>query len=496
MDPSRFREYLDGKRRAYVIVAGKHQFFPKRELETIEYSIEDTYQGLYQELRSYLGKARKSHPLEPIPGELSYARYGLWHFVVKDKQRREPYASLHRAGMNLRGLVRVLLFKRFESSVYAFQETIQRLITVHERFKEALSQGIVPAGEDAQTILYEPNQAEEQDLMDALRQASERYDAVDFDMEQLGRHIEHDIQLLKKIMKLVEPVTPEKDAKLQKLKEQLEKKPLKEGKRLIFKEIHDTIGEDSIILDRTEIFNEEAMYAIYEKRGGQLSLFDDEESDLLDINEAEELLRQLRKERPDEYGRISNLRDGIRTGKPSTTRGFYFLCQAGHYQQLFLMDEKGLVVTRDIPRILGAIKCGPDLAALPLPTGYNAVVMRVKRQFEEEVKHRQAEREYTPSLTRGQRYVLRELRVLFSATEDDNSKDQINLLEAAFRGVLTRALAKELNRIRRNGISGQALLKSLGELYYQHNMRDWLDRRGFQSEERPVPMIVCSESLG
>jgi hypothetical protein len=30
-------------------------------------------------------------------------------------------------------------------------------------------------------------------------------------------------------------------------------------------EIHDTIGEDSAILVRTEKLNEEAMYAIYEK---------------------------------------------------------------------------------------------------------------------------------------------------------------------------------------------------------------------------------------
>jgi PLD-like domain len=45
VDPACLRDYTDGKRRAYVQVAGKHQFFPKRELETIEYSIEETYQG-------------------------------------------------------------------------------------------------------------------------------------------------------------------------------------------------------------------------------------------------------------------------------------------------------------------------------------------------------------------------------------------------------------------------------------------------------------------
>ncbi len=628
VDPSKFREYLDGQRRAYVMVGGRHQFFPKRELETIEYSIEDTYQGLYQELRSYLGKSRKGYLIEPIPGVLSYARYGLWHFVVKDKQRREPYASLHRAGVNLRGLTRILLFKRFESSVYAFRETIRRLLAVHQRFLEALSDGIVPAGDDAQTILYEPNYAEEQDLMDALRQASGRYDAADFDMDRLRQHIEHDIELFKKMLKLVEPITPEKDAKLQKLKTELLKDPLREGKKLIFtqyadtarylfdnlnpqgkkadievifsgdkskvkvvgrfapkanpeyrlapgeselmtviatdvlaeglnlqdcdkivnydlhwnpvrliqrfgridrigsdhdviygfnflpeigiernlglkqklhnriQELHDSIGEDSAILDHTEKLNEEAMYAIYEKKGGQLGLFDDEESDLLDINEAEERLRLLKKESPQEYERISNLRDGIRTMKPSADKGTYVFCQAGRYQQLFLLDETGDIVTRDIPHVLGSIKCGPELEGRPTPKGYNSAVMRVKRLFAEEVKHRQAEREYMPALTQGQRYVLRELRVLFNKTEDENLKAQVNILEAAFRETLTRALNKELNRIRHNGITGQALLKNLGGLYYQHNMRDWANRKDILIEEQPTPVIICSEGLG
>jgi superfamily II DNA/RNA helicase len=627
VDPSRFREYLDGKRRAYVFVGGRHQFFPKRDLETIEYSIEETYQGLYQQLRKYLGKSRKGIPGKPPVDELTYARYGLWHYVGKEKQRREPYSSLHRAGANLRGLIRVLLFKRFESSVFAFKETIDKLLKVHERFREALSQGFVPAGEDAQAILYEPNQAEEQDLMDALRKISGRYDIADFDLKCLQEHIDHDIQLLKKIQTLVKPITPDKDNKLQTLKKWMKEKPLKDGKRLIFtqyadtarylfdnlnpggklndvevifsgdkskarvvgrfapkanpeyrfqsgeselftviatdvlaeglnlqdcdkvinydlhwnpvrliqrfgridrigsehdvvygfnflpeigiernlglrqklknriQEIHDTIGEDSAILDRSEQVNEEAMYAIYEKKGGQLSLFEEEEEEFLDLNEAEEILRQLRKENPAEYERIANLRDGIRTVKPSTAKGLYVFCQAGRYQQLFLLDEKGIVVSRDIPRILGVIKCGPDLAGNMLPSGYNSAVMRVKRQFTEEVKHRQTEREHTLSLTHGQRYTLREMRIFFEAISDEDVKAQINILEKAFRGTITTAINRELNLLRRNGVTGQDLLKNLTRIYHQHSMRELLDRRGLQLEDHPIPRIVCSEGL-
>ena len=628
VDPSRFREYMDGDKRAYVLVAGKHQFFPRRELDTIEYSIEDTYRGLYQELRGYLGKPRKTTS-DPLPPELTYARYGLWRYVKIGKQKHEPYASLHRAGANLRGLIRVLLFKRFESSVFAFQETVRRLLKIHNTFLKALDGGFVPAGEDAQTLLYESDRDEEVDLVEQLRSVSTTYNADDFDLKTLRAHIEHDIKILDKVLSLVEPIKPEQDAKLQTLIKRLDQEPLKSGKRLIFtqyadtarylfdnlkshvkkdelevifsgdkskarvvgrfapkanpeykfqagetelstvvatdvlseglnlqdcdkiinydlhwnpvrliqrfgridrigsdfdqvygfnflpetgldrnlglrqklhnrvQEIHDTIGEDSAILDSTERLNEEAMYAIYEKKGKNLSLFEeDEEESFVDLNEAEEILRQLRKERPEEYERIANMRDGIRAAMASPLRkGLYVFCQADRYQQLFLLDGKGEVVSRDIPKVLGAIKCGPETPTEKFPSDYNAAVMKVKRQFAEEVKHREAEREHTVSLTHGQRYVLRELRILFGGTEDEDIKAQINVLERAFRAQnLTSAVKKELNLIRRNNMVGEHLLKELVRIYQQHNIRDWVDRQRIE-QDKPVPRIICSEAL-
>jgi hypothetical protein len=260
-------------------------------------------------------------------------------------------------------------------------------------------------------------------------------------------------------------------------------------------EIHETIGEDSAILDPTERLNTEAMYAIYEQNGGALSRLENEEEEFVDLNEAEEILRQLRRENPAEYDRIANLRDGIRAAKPSAEKGLYVFCQAGRYQQLFLLDGSGELVSRDIPKVVGAIKCGPELAGRALPTEYNAAVMRVKSQFAEEVKHRQAEREYTLSLTHGQRYVLRELRILFRASEDDDLKAQINVLERAFRAPnLTSAVKKELNSIRRSSIVGEKLVNALVRLYQQHNIREWLDRK-VDGAEQAVPRIVCSEAL-
>jgi hypothetical protein len=534
---------------------------------------------------------------------------------------------MQRAGTNLRGLIRVLLFKRFESSVYAFQETVRRLLRVHKLFLVALSQGFVPAGEEAQTILYESDYAEETELLDALQAVSKRYQAADFDLVRLREHIEHDIRLLEKILTLVEPISPEQDAKLQTLKRRLAETPLKDGKRLIFtqyadtarylyenlnpggkrsdieviysgdkskarvvgrfapkanpeyefsagetelqtlvatdvlaeglnmqdsniiinydlhwnpvrliqrfgridrigsehaiiygfnflpetgieknlglrqklhnriQEIHNTIGEDSAILDRTEQLNEEAMYAIYEKQGNQLSLFEEEDEEFLDLNEAEEIMRQLRKEDPAEYERIANLRDGIRAVKLSNQPGLYVFCQAGRYQQLFLLDAQGNIISRDIPRILGLLKTAPDTSGGDLPKNYNAAVMRVKRRFIEEVKHRQAEREHTLSLTQSQRYVLRELRELFKFAEDEDEKAQITLLEKTFRGPITTAINRELNFLRKNSVKQRDLLKSLGQIYFQHNMQDWAETRNRRMGDDEIPRLICSEGF-
>jgi hypothetical protein len=99
-------------------------------------------------------------------------------------------------------------------------------------------------------------------------------------------------------------------------------------------------------------------------------------------------LRLLRKDNPAEYERIASLRDGIRAAKPnSQQKGLYVFCQADRYQQLFLLDKSGEVVSRDIPKVLGAIKCGPELEGEGIGADYNAAVMRVKRRFAEEVKH-------------------------------------------------------------------------------------------------------------
>ncbi|MBI5197061.1 MAG: helicase, partial [Nitrospirae bacterium] len=240
VNPSRYKEYLNGQKKAYVIVGGRHQFFPRRDLETIEYSIEATYQGLYEKIRTALGKPGRRTPGNVNPDELTYARYGLWNYVKPEKQKKPPYNDLQRAGTNLRGLMRILLFKRFESSVYAFRETLKRLLRIHETFFSSLEQNIVPAGDDAQDLLYESDQMAEPDLLDALRAATGKYSLEDFEADPLMGHVRQDIEILRKMLQWVDSITPDRDAKLQTLLQWRGRTPLSEGKCLIFTQYADT----------------------------------------------------------------------------------------------------------------------------------------------------------------------------------------------------------------------------------------------------------------
>ncbi len=628
VDAANFTPYLKGQRRAYVKVNGKDQFFPKRELQTVDYSIEKTYQGLYQELRSHLGKARKEKSKLPrnYDGELTYARYGLFRYVKDSAASREPYKSMKSTGPNLRGLARVLLFKRFESSVEAFRKTIGWFLESNKRFLAALEGGMVPAGELAQSMLYKTEDYEEQDFLDALQKASEKYLPADFHLDLLKQHVAHDIDVLQQVLNKVEPITPEYDAKLQKLLSLLPEEALNNGKRLIFTqyadtadylyahlnaghrsdvdvitgstskskfrvvgrfsplanpdykpqsgeselntviatdvlseglnmqdcdtiinydlhwnplrliqrfgridrigsthdkvfglnflpelgieqhlglrerlqrriaEIQETIGEDSAILDPTEQVNEEAMYAIYDSQPANLDLFEPDEP--MGIGEAEGILRQLRAENPAEFDRIASLRDGIRSGMDSLHPGIFVLCQAGDFQQLFFGDSQGTIETRDASTILGRLKCTLSTPPVSLPTDYNRTIMKVYKQFADEVAHRKTSLEHSTSQSVGQRYVSQELKA-FAATleEEDRRLADVAILQRVYNSnSLTAAVQTELRRIRNHKLTGDALFSRLRSIYDQHRLSQQAEQTRSEREVT-VPRIICSEFL-
>ena len=100
--------------------------------------------------------------------------------------------------------------------------------------------------------------------------------------------------------------------------------------------------------------------------------------------------------------------------------------------------------------------------------------MKSLETFSDEVRHRRAQQQHSLSLSVGQNYVLRELRIYYSSLDGEEFNDlrsQISL-ETSFKNPITAAIKKQLNVIRRNGVIGREMVNMLSEIYHEHGMKD------------------------
>jgi len=617
-------------------INGKLLVFPERELETITYSIEDTYRAP----GDTAAQSRVYQRLHDLMGQLTYARYALFDYVRPEHQSQPQYQELKRAGTALRGLMRVMLFKRFESSVHAFRQTVNRLRNLQRAFQGALDRDLVPAGDEATDILYKSDLDDEVTLYQALElvltlsegegegKASVRYPISDFDVPRLRDALDSDIALLDEMARLVEPIGPQEDNKLQQLVAMMTGRrtlpgDLLHGKVLIFTQyadtahylydnlkhlgriravesdttdrgrvilrfapqannyqlqpgdeelrilvstdvlseglnlqdanhvvnydlhwnpirliqrvgrvdrigtehdtiyaynflpetglerelgieqrlerriadIHRTIGEDAPVLHKSEQINEEAMYAIY--RGDPSVLDDEPEPDIFSLLEAEELIRQLQRTDPDRFQEIATMPDGVRSARQAVGEpGLFVFCQAGSYQRLYLVDERGHR-TADPQQAIRAIRCEEDEPTLALPVGINERIAAVKRDFDAEVRAREAEIRHRVGAALGRDYALAELRLIFDAEEDPEEKARLAFLSEILSTVpLTARAHRELNNLRRSQITGQALIEQLLRIVRDYNLEETHRTVVDRAEEAPlIPRIICSEAL-
>ncbi len=199
--------------------------FPKRKLTTISYSIDETYNNLYGKIKSALMN-------------LTYARYNLWPYVKEEKREDTIYKDLRKITGLLKGLHKVMLFKRLESSIFAFSKTINRLLKIHKRFLESIDRGIIPAGEEAQDILYQEDILIE-DAFERLKEASKKYKVEDFKVKLLREALKSDIGNLEEISEYLKEIPQKSDKKFDELIKILGKH--KEDKILVFSEYADTV---------------------------------------------------------------------------------------------------------------------------------------------------------------------------------------------------------------------------------------------------------------
>lgn len=186
--------------------------------QCLRYSIEATYsKGVYERILETLAS-------------LKYPLYGIAGYVRKEHADDPRLVGMNRAGHSLRGLFKVLLLKRLESSVAAFKKSLERLRDRLTYSLQRLSQGQVVV-----RILSAGSGAEEmEDGDDEVMLASM------FDAQRLHRDLADDLERVSGLAAKVEAVMLMEDAKLDRLKAWLQARPPTRHRTLIFTQFADT----------------------------------------------------------------------------------------------------------------------------------------------------------------------------------------------------------------------------------------------------------------
>ncbi|MBA7538278.1 RNA polymerase-associated protein RapA [subsurface metagenome] len=213
----------------------KHNTFPNRKLNTLEYDIEETYgkedkASIYDTILEKLFKEGESDGYH-------YSIYDLAGFVKQEASKKREYVGLSYIGEQVRGLLKVLLFKRLESSTEAFYLSIRRMIKRHDYLLKSIEKGYVVTGKAEQLELFLEGKE------DPDESKINQYSIIDFEIDKLIAAIESDKSVLQEVIDFLEPTHDDinSDQKFQVfIKEILEK--YKESKLLIFSEFSDTVN--------------------------------------------------------------------------------------------------------------------------------------------------------------------------------------------------------------------------------------------------------------
>jgi hypothetical protein len=249
--------------------------FPERRSgaeQCLRYSINDTYGGdLYQQILGVLAG-------------LSYAPYCLATYLTDEGRTDHRVAGIRRAGTSVRGLYKVLLLKRLESSIVAFRGTLGRFLSRHDECLARLEQGIVTV-----RVREHATSASEDDVQDLA--AEERaVPASLFETTRLRATLVADSQAVRALLDRVSDLDETKDSKVTRLCDYLQDRDPTVHRTIVFTQFADTAEYLGRALGqrfgKTEVVtggrgNAMAITRRFSPRSNRVEVPDDEQIDLL-----------------------------------------------------------------------------------------------------------------------------------------------------------------------------------------------------------------------
>lgn len=177
--------------------------FPEPRAITVRYELPAPLPELFDLLEA---------SLDPDGGQaaITFARYAPSLFLIDDASEGEDGEEVDARAAATMGLLRSGLLKRFESSAFAFERTLDKLCREHRMFLAALDRGHVVTTR----ALHELAGADDEALDDLLDQTHESVSTSDFDVPELREAVKGDLGKLEALCAAVQQITPDRDPKL------------------------------------------------------------------------------------------------------------------------------------------------------------------------------------------------------------------------------------------------------------------------------------------
>lgn len=182
--------------------------FPERKLDSINYALDDSYQGYFQEISN------------KIKDELTMAYYRQLEY--KDKKELTQDEELERGRMKgMQGIFEKLLLKRLESSVGAFRNSIDNHINFLQETKRHIDDGKIMSKSTYRKHILEEEEKEGEVPEGQYREELENIDLDEYKSDEFLDDIQKDIEVFKEIRGMIEDIGYKEDAKIQTLEQEL-----------------------------------------------------------------------------------------------------------------------------------------------------------------------------------------------------------------------------------------------------------------------------------
>ena len=181
--------------------------FPKPEARSVHYHLDDLLPGFFDRIEA---------ALDPESGDaLTFARYTPNAFLLADdgEEDDEPVRRTTTVG-----LLRSGLLKRFESSAYAFCNTVTKMAKEHRVFLDALNEGHIVTTD----FMKELSADDDAIFEDVLAGTEHRMDAALYDTKSLRSTVKRDLDRLQELADAARTITQRQDPKLRVLALELE----------------------------------------------------------------------------------------------------------------------------------------------------------------------------------------------------------------------------------------------------------------------------------